>query len=194
MAEGPALISDRLPVPRLCVFCGSRVGVRPSYLAAARELGSALARRRLGLVYGGASVGLMGALADAVLADAGEVIGVIPQGVFTREVAHTALTELHVVPSMHARKALMAQKSDAFLALPGGLGTFDELFEILTWKQIGLHAKPIGLLDVDGYFGALGGMLEQAVVEGFSEPVPIAVVDSSVERVLDVLLGERPRQ
>lgn len=173
---------------RLCVFCGSREGARPSYVATARALGAALAHRRVGLVYGGASVGLMGALADAALAGNGEVIGVIPQGVFTREIAHTRLTELHVVPSMHARKALMAQKSDAFLALPGGLGTFDELFEIMTWRQIGLHDKPIGLLDVEGYFGTLATTLERAVAEGFSDTPPLSIVDPSIDRVLDALL------
>ena len=175
---------------RLCVFCGSRAGVRPEFAAAARELGTELAARRIGLVYGGASVGVMGVLADAVLAGEGEAIGVIPHGVFDREVAHTALTELHVVHSMHARKALMADKSDAFLALPGGLGTFDELFEALTWRQIGLHDKPIGVLDVGGYFSHMLAMVQRAITDGFLDVSPIAVVDSSIDRVLRTLLPD----
>ena len=173
---------------RLCVFCGSKAGTRPTYALAARELGRALAARCIGLVYGGASVGIMGELADAVLAERGEAIGVIPHGVFESEVAHRGLTELHVVKSMHARKALMAEKSDAFLALPGGLGTFDELFEALTWKQIGLHDKPIGLLDVDGYFDDLMAMVRRSEREGFLDAAPIAVVDASIDKVLDALL------
>ena len=173
---------------RLCVFCGSRVGLRPEYAATARELGSALAARRIGLVYGGASVGVMGALATAVLASEGEVFGVIPHGVFDREVAHTGLTELHVVKTMHARKALMADKSDAFLALPGGLGTYDELFEALTWKQLGLHDKPVGLLDVGGFFGPLMEMVRHTQAEGFLDQAPIAISDGSIDRVLRTLL------
>jgi hypothetical protein len=174
---------------RLCVFCGSRFGSRPVYEAAARTLGQTLARQRIGLVYGGASVGIMGALADAALAAGGEVIGVIPRGVFTREIAHAGLTKLHVVGSMHERKALMAEQSDAFLAMPGGLGTYDELFEILTWRQIGLHRKPVGLLDVEGYFGPLRSVLDHAVSEGFSDAPPIDVIDGSIDRVLAVLFG-----
>ncbi len=173
---------------RLCVFCGSKTGARPEFVEAARALGTELAARKIGLVYGGASVGVMGAIADAVLAEQGEAIGVIPHGVFDREVAHTALTELHVVHSMHARKALMNDKSDAFLALPGGLGTFDELFEVLTWKQIGIHDKPIGLLDVAGYFSDLLGMVKRAEDEGFLDEAPIAVVSPSIDRVLKTLL------
>ena len=173
---------------RLCVFCGSRSGNRTEFAHAARELGAELARRRIGLVYGGASVGVMGALADAVLGAQGEAFGVIPHGVFDREVAHTALTELHVVKTMHARKAMMNEMSDAFLALPGGLGTFDELFEALTWRQIGIHRKPIGLLDVGGYFGDLLGMVERARRDGFLDEAPLDVVDSSIDRVLRALL------
>lgn len=173
---------------RLCVFCGSRTGNREEFVDAARALGVALAARRIGLVYGGASVGVMGALADAVLTAQGEAFGVIPHGVFDREVAHTGLTELHVVHNMHARKAMMTEMSDAFLALPGGLGTFDELFEALTWRQIGIHRKPIGLLDVGGYFSGLLGMLERARSDGFLDQAPLDVVDSSVDRVLRGLL------
>lgn len=173
---------------RLCVFCGSRDGARPAFIAAARELGKQLASRRIGLVYGGASIGVMGAIANAVLQGQGEAIGVIPHGVFDREVAHTGLTELHVVHSMHARKALMTDKSDAFLALPGGLGTFDELFEALTWKQIGIHDKPIGLLDVDNYFSDLMSMVKRAEDEGFLDRAPIAIVSPSIDDVLKTLL------
>jgi uncharacterized protein (TIGR00730 family) len=179
---------------RLCVFCGSKTGARPAFVDAARELGTALATRRIGLVYGGASVGVMGVLADAVLAKQGEAIGVIPHGIFDREVAHTALTELHVVQSMHARKALMNEKSDAFLALPGGLGTFDELFEALTWKQIGIHDKPIGLLDVGGYFSDLMKMVGRAEEEGFLDRAPISIVSSSIDDVLKALLPRAQRR
>jgi uncharacterized protein (TIGR00730 family) len=175
---------------RLCVFCGSRTGARPEFVSAARDLGAALAARRIGLVYGGASIGVMGALADAVLAAQGEAIGVIPHGVFEREVAHTGLTELHVVKNMHARKALMTELSDAFLALPGGLGTFDELFEALTWRQIGIHHKALGVLDVGGYFGDLFRLIQRARDDGFLDEAPIAVADASVDRVLRALLPD----
>src|SRR6185312_16152584 len=139
----------------ICVFAGSNMGTRLEYEEAARELGYELVARGLGLVYGGASVGLMGVIADAVIAKGGEVIGILPRGLFEREVAHEHLTELHKVGSMHERKALMADLSDSFIALPGGYGTFDELFEIITWAQIGLHSKPIGLLNVANYFDPL---------------------------------------
>ncbi len=173
---------------RLCVFCGSKTGTKPEYVAAARALGKELAARHIGLVYGGASIGVMGAIADAVLAGEGEAIGIIPHGVFEREVAHTALTELHVVHSMHARKALMAEKSDAFLALPGGLGTFDELFEMLTWKQIGIHDKPIGLLDVEGYFSETLRMIQRAEDDGFLDRAPLAITSASIDHALRTLL------
>src|SRR5260370_39829315 len=140
---------------RICVFAGSNVGVRPEYSEAARALGRELVKRGLGLVYGGASVGLMGVLENTVLAEGGEVIGVMPRGLFRREVPHMGLTEMHEVNSMHERKALMADLADGFIALPGGFGTFDELFEITTWAQIGLHSKPIGVLDVAGSFAPL---------------------------------------
>jgi len=173
---------------RLCVFCGSRAGARAEFAHVAQELGAELAARHIGLVYGGASVGVMGALADAVLAEQGEAIGVIPHGVFDREVAHTGLTELHVVQSMHARKAMMNELSDAFLALPGGLGTFDELFEALTWRQIGIHEKPIGVLDVGGYFADLFRMVERARKDGFLDEAPLAVTGDSIDHALRVLL------
>lgn len=152
---------------RVCVFAGSSLGARPVYVEAARELGRLLAERGLGVVYGGGSVGLMGALADAALGAGGEVIGVLPRGLFRREVAHVGLTAMHEVGSMHERKALMARLADGFIALPGGLGTFDELFEIVTWAQIGLHSKPIGLVDIDGYFEPVLALVNHAVREGF---------------------------
>lgn len=152
---------------RLCVFCGSSAGARPAYAAAASELGEALAARGIGLVYGGGSVGLMGALADAALARGAEVIGVIPRPLARRELAHTGLSEMHVVDSMHARKAKMASLVDGFIALPGGLGTFEETLEILTWSQLGIHRKPVGILNVAGYYDGLLRMLTHAVREGF---------------------------
>jgi uncharacterized protein (TIGR00730 family) len=156
---------------RVCVYCGSSPGRQEDYAQAARDLGRLLVERNLGLVYGGASVGVMGAVADAVLDGGGEVIGIIPEALAVREVRHTGLTEQHVVGSMHERKALMAEKSDGFLALPGGWGTLEEIFEILTWAQLGFHAKPCGLLNVAGYYDDLFRFLEQAREEGFVRPV-----------------------
>lgn len=155
------------PLNRLCVFCGSSRGHRPAYSALAGEVGRALARRGIGIVYGGGSIGLMGRLADAALAEGGEVLGVIPQALLAWEVAHDSLTRLEVVPSMHARKARMAELADGFLALPGGYGTFEELFEVLTWAQLGLHQKPCAVLDVEGYFSPLLRLADHAVEEGF---------------------------
>jgi hypothetical protein len=152
---------------RICVFLGSSAGKRPDYADAARQLGRELVRRKLGLVYGGANLGLMAVLADAVLAEGGEVIGVIPKMLVEKEIAHPALTKLHIVDSMHQRKAMMADLADAFIALPGGLGTFEEFFEVWTWGQLGLHAKPCGLLDVCGYFTHLIQFLDYAVKEQF---------------------------
>lgn len=154
-------------MPAVCVFCGSALGRRQAYRDAAVEVGRLLAERGVTLVYGGGNVGLMGVVADACLAAGGQVVGVIPQSMVERELAHRGLTELHIVGSMHERKALMADRSDAFLALPGGFGTFDELFEILTWRQIRLHQKPVGLLNVAGYFEPLLAMADHAVEEGF---------------------------
>ena len=156
---------------RVCVFCGSSRGSSPAYAEIAAELGAALAQHGAGLVYGGADVGLMAVVADAALAAGGEVIGVMPEGLVAREVAHRGLTELHVTASMHERKALMADLADAFIALPGGLGTFDELCEIMTWGQLGLHAKPIVLLDVDDFWGSFLDLLDTAVAAGFLRPV-----------------------
>ena len=152
---------------RICVFCGSNAGNRPVYAAAARELGTALAGRGLGLVFGGRNGGLMAAVADAALAGGGTVIGVIPQALAALEVAHGGLTELRVVGSMHERKALMADLADAFIALPGGFGTLDETFEALTWAMLGIQRKPVGLLNVDGYYDGLLAFLDHAVREGF---------------------------
>ena len=151
---------------RVCVFCGARVGRRPAYAAAARELGALLVEREIELVYGGGRVGLMGVIADAVLERGGRAIGVIPRALRTKEVAHAGLTELRVVDTMHERKATMAQLSDAFVALPGGYGTLEELSEVLTWTQLGLHGKPCGLLDVEGYWRPLLAWFDSAVREG----------------------------
>ncbi len=153
----------------VCVFCGSRAGARPEYLELAAALGRDLAARSLDLVYGGASVGLMGRMADAALAAGGRVIGVIPRALVDRELAHPRLSELHVVDTLHERKALMAARADAFIALPGGVGTLDELFEIVTWRVLALHHKPIGLLDPGAYFAPLEALLDHMVREGFLE-------------------------
>lgn len=163
-------------IRRMCVYCGSSPGAKPAYLAAARALGAALAARGIGLVYGGASVGLMGALADAALAGGGEVIGVLPRALEAKEVGHHGLTRLEVVSSMHERKARMAELSDAFVALPGGMGTLEELTETLTWGQLGLHRKPCGLLDVAGYWRPLVALLDHAVRERFLKPEHRAMI------------------
>ena len=152
---------------RIGVFCGSTSGNRPEFAEAARALARAMAARGHGLVYGGGNVGLMGVVADAMLAAGGEVVGVIPHSLMTREIGHTGVTTLHVVDSMHERKALMADLADAFIALPGGIGTFEEWFEAVTWTQLGLHRKPYGLFDVNEFFAPLLGFLDHAVTEGF---------------------------
>jgi uncharacterized protein (TIGR00730 family) len=157
-------------VTRVCVFCGSAAGARAEYAEAARALAAELARRSLGLVYGGASVGLMGLLADTALAAGVEVIGVIPRGLFARELAHPGLTELRVVDSMHERKATMASLVDAFVALPGGLGTLEETLEVLTWSLLGIHRKPIGLLNTAAYYQGLLTFFDHATTEGFINP------------------------
>ena len=156
---------------RVCVFCGSKTGDNARFGAAARELAVALVRRRLDLVYGGGNVGLMGLLADTVLAAGGSVIGVIPRFMVLRELAHAHLTQLHLVDSMHERKALMAEHADGFIALPGGFGTADELFEMLTWRQLHLHEKPIGVLNVGGFFDPLLAWLDTMVAQGFVKRV-----------------------
>jgi hypothetical protein len=154
-------------VRRLCVFCGSSPGARPAYGEAADELGRLLVEQGIGLVYGGGKVGLMGRLADAVLAEGGEAIGVMPEALVAKEIGHPGLDDLRVVGSMHERKALMADLSDGFVALPGGLGTLEELFEVYTWAQLGLHRKPCALLDVEGYYQDVASFLDHAVSERF---------------------------
>ncbi|TVM03765.1 MAG: TIGR00730 family Rossman fold protein [Candidatus Brocadia sp. WS118] len=160
-------MADNTSIKRICVFCGSKRGARPVYTATAQQLGKAMVSRGIGLVYGGGSIGLMGDIADAVLREKGNVIGIIPHALASKEFAHSGLTELHRVSSMHERKAMMAELSDAFIAMPGGFGTFDELFEILTWAQLGLHTKPIGLLNVDGYFDLLLAFIRHVLQERF---------------------------
>ena len=176
-----------MAIRRICVFCGSRVGTRPEYLACARTTGTLLAGRGIGVVYGGSTVGTMGALADAALAAGGEVIGVIPGSLVEREIAHRGLTELHEVESMHARKALMVDLSDGFIALPGGSGTMDEFFEVFTWAQLGFHAKPCALIDVSGFYQPLLTFLRRAVADGFipSEHLDLITVGVDVASVLD---------
>ena len=171
----------------ICVFCGSRDGARPEYLAAAQETGEAIARRGWRLIYGGGHVGIMGALADAALAAGGEVIGVMPRALLTREVPHPGITRIHIVTSMHRRKALMASLSDGFLTLPGGFGTLEEFFETLTWAQLGLHSKPCALLDVAGFWDPLLAMIDTSVAEGFvpANHVDLILSDDDVDRLLD---------
>ena len=164
------------PLKRVCVFCGSSVGTRPAYVDAARLLAAELVQRRLGLVYGGGQVGLMGTLADATLSHGGEVIGVIPGPLASRELAHPGLTEMRIVASMHERKATMASLVDGFIALPGGLGTLEETLEILTWAQLGIHRKPVGLLNVEGYYDGLLRFLSHAVREEFVRPEYFALL------------------
>jgi uncharacterized protein (TIGR00730 family) len=179
---------------RVLVFCGSSPGARPSYVAAARDLGELLARREIGVVYGGASVGLMGALADAALAAGGEVIGVIPAGLFPTEIPHAGLTEQRVVETMHERKALMAELSDAVVTLPGGSGTLEELFEMFTWSQLGLHRQAIGLLDVEDYWQPLLAMLDHMVTERFlrAQYRDALLVDTDPATLVERLERHRP--
>jgi uncharacterized protein (TIGR00730 family) len=184
--------SDRIEA--VCVFCGSSKGNGPVYQESARRLGVELARRGLELVYGAGDVGLMGVLADAALEAGGRVFGVIPQSLVEREVAHRGLTELHVVETMHQRKALMADRADAFVALPGGFGTLDELFEILTWAQLGIHRKPVGLLNVNRFFDPLLAWVMHARDEGFikQKHVELLKVATDVGEMLDVLMRHEP--
>jgi uncharacterized protein (TIGR00730 family) len=173
----------------LCVFCGASFGRRPAYRLAAQRLGELLALRGITLVYGGGNVGLMGALADACLAGAGRVIGVMPRALAEKEIAHNGLTEMHVVGSMHERKALMADMADAFLILPGGFGTWDEFCEALTWSQLGLQKKACAFLNVEGYYDALLALAERAADDGFirDEHRELLLVDSDVEKLLNRL-------
>jgi hypothetical protein len=181
------------PLGAVAVFCGSSTGTRAAYRAAAAELGATLAARGIELVYGGGNVGLMGVLADAALEAGGRVTGVMPRHLVDREVAHDRLHELIVVSDMHERKATMATRSDAFIALPGGPGTMEEFFEAWVWRQLGLHAKPVGLLNVEGYYEPLTGFFDRIVAEGFMAAAyrSHVAVESDVERLLDLLASPR---
>lgn len=175
---------------RLCVFCGSRTGMTPVYAEETRRLGAAMAERGIGLVFGAGNVGLMGVLADAVRSGGGETIGVIPKALVERELAHQSLSDLRIVESMHDRKAVMAGLSDAFLALPGGYGTLDELFEILTWAQLQFHQKPIGVLNVAGFFDPLLAWIDRAIADDFVKRKnrDLLIVENDVEKILDLLV------
>lgn len=182
------------PLKRICVFCGSSFGARPAYKQAAEHLGRLLAERGIGLVYGGGGVGLMGAMADACLAADGEVIGVIPESLLRREVGHRDVTKLHIVQTMHERKALMADLSDAFIALPGGYGTLEEFCEIVTWSQLGIQQKPCGLLNVEKFWDGLLAALDHAVDEGFVRPEnsQLVLVAATPEGMLHRLMEWTP--
>jgi len=180
--------------PSLCIYCGSRPGALPAYPDSARAVGRAIGERGWQLVYGGGRAGLMGLVADAALAAGAPVVGVIPRSLMEREVGHRGLTELHVVETMHERKLMMAERSDAFLALPGGIGTFEELFEVWSWRQLGYHDKPLGLLNVDGYYDALLAFMAQTVAQGFVAPAQHALlqVDSDAVALLDRIAALMP--
>ena len=175
----------------VCVFCGSSPGANPAFAAAARQLGAGLAGRGIGLVYGGASVGLMGEVADAALASGGRVTGVITESLAGHEIAHSALNDLHVVTTMHERKALMSELSDAFVMLPGGFGTCEEFMESVTWTQLGIHAKQCGILNVEGFFDALLAFLGHAVDQGFirARQVEGLVIADDADALLDAIMG-----
>jgi uncharacterized protein (TIGR00730 family) len=179
---------------RVCVFCGASPGARPEYAQATTELARLLAAEEVGVVYGGGGVGLMGVLADAVLAEGGEIIGVIPRALVDREIAHRDVTDMRVVGSMHERKALMAELADAFIALPGGLGTLEELFEVYTWAQLGLHRKPCALLNVEGYFDGIEDFLAHAVGERFlrDEHRELLLIESEASALLDRIRNFNP--
>ena len=181
-------------ITSVCVFAGSSMGARREYAAAARDLGRVLAERGIGLVYGGARVGLMGVTADATLAAGGRVTGVMPSALVAKEVAHNGLTDLRVVSSMHERKALMSELADAFIALPGGWGTWEEFFEVLTWSQLGLHAKPCGLLNVDDYFDRLLSFVDHSIDEGFVRREYRSMISVSVSpaALLDAFASYQP--
>lgn len=188
------LQASRKKPHRVAVFCGSNSGTDAIFSQIAQRLGTLLANRRRGLVYGGGKVGLMGVIADAVMQHGGEVIGVIPRLLHDREVAHHGITELHLVDSMHDRKRMMYELADVMIAMPGGIGTFEELFEALTWNQLGLHRKPCGLLNVDGYFDPLIAMLDRAAEKQFlrAEQRATLLADSHAERLLDRLEEASP--
>jgi uncharacterized protein (TIGR00730 family) len=182
-------LPEETRLARICVFCGSQTGEAPAYRAATSELATELVRRKIGVVFGGGSVGLMGVLTDRVLELEGEIVGVIPQALATKELLHPGVADMRRVADMHQRKALMAELADAFIALPGGFGTFEELFEIVTWAQLGFHRKNIGLLNVAGYFDPLVALIEHAIREGFVTPShrELLVVESEPVRLLDRL-------
>ncbi len=184
------------PLKRICIYCGSSSGHDPVHREVAREVGAFLARQGIGVVYGGGNVGLMGAVADGALEERGEVIGVIPRALMEKELGHRSVTQLHVVGSMHERKALMVDLSDAFIALPGGVGTLDELFETLTWLQLEFHAKPVGLLNVGGFFDGLTAFVAQMRDAGFLKPEHAAclLVEKEPERLLEALRAFSPPQ
>ncbi len=175
-----------------CVYCGSRQGTRPEYATAARSAGRAIGMRGWRLVYGGGKVGLMGEVADATLEHGGTVVGVIPETLMRREVGHPGLTELHVVQTMHQRKQMMAERADLFIALPGGIGTLEELYEVWTWRQLGYHDQPIGLLNVAGYYDALLTFMRHSVSEGFLAPEQLdsIVVDDDIDRLIATLAAQ----
>ena len=177
-------------ISTLCVFCGSRLGSRPVYGAAAMELGSLLAKKKIQLVYGGGNVGLMGKVAESCMAAGGEVIGIIPTALFEKEHGHRGLSRLEVVSTMHERKARMAALADGFIALPGGIGTLEELLEALTWSQLGIHAKPVALVNVSGYFDPLLALLDSAVGQGFlgEEQRGLLLVADHVQGIIDQML------
>jgi uncharacterized protein (TIGR00730 family) len=178
----------------VCVFCGSNAGADPAYVAAAQAVGRGLAQRQIRVVYGGGRVGMMGALADAARAEGGEVVGVMPRQLLDREIGHTGLDDLRVVATMHERKALMVELSDAFIALPGGIGTFEEFFEVYTWAQLGIHAKPLGLLDVAGYYQPLATMLDRAVQQRFlrEESRAMLAIADDLDGLLTAFDGWQP--
>jgi uncharacterized protein (TIGR00730 family) len=181
-------------VRRVCVFCGSSAGRDPRYAQQAAALARELVARGIGVVFGGGSIGLMGVLADQVLAGGGAVTGVIPHGLAARELAHRGVVDMRIVPTMHARKALMADLADGFVALPGGIGTLDELFEIVTWSQLGIHRKPVGVLNVAGYYDPLVVLLDHAVAGGFvaAENRGLVIVDEDPARLLDRMAAHEP--
>ena len=178
----------------VCVYCGSRPGELPAYADAARSIGTEIGRRGWQLVYGGGRAGLMGVVADAALAAGADVVGVIPESLMGRELGHRGLTELHVVQTMHERKMMMAERSDAFLALPGGIGTFEELFEVWSWRQLGYHAKPLGLLNVAGYYDALLGFLAHSQAQGFMTSAQTDLLHVGIEplALLQQLVDQSP--
>lgn len=175
----------------ICVFCGSNPGANPVFMETAEKLGLFLVEKNVGLVYGGGRVGLMGKIADTVMANGGNVIGIIPKSLSDKEVAHQGLNELHIVDSMHTRKAMMADFSDGFIALPGGFGTFEELCEIITWAQLGFHAKPCGLLNIEGYYDPLVKLFDTATKERFVRPEhrKLVLIENEIERLFELMVN-----